>query len=266
MPDSSGSRSHSVDSHVVEFLAELASFLVAAGITNTRFSAMARLAFFRAASDQARFGNARLNQSAVAAMTGLTRLQVRQFSKQAKPVPRESRDRLDNIVEGWTTDSAFLTTGFRPRQLRTAGRGKNFGALVRKYGGDIPPRSALRELQRQGLATIKGGYVSLRRPANQTRDKLRLQRTARALAEVLKSVGTRVPVPLRVVTSQVSYPATSDKGRVLLQKRVVDGLRVFSSGIQTAGVSAAMDAPPKKGAQNRISRTRILVMTEDFEG
>jgi hypothetical protein len=255
-----------VDESVEAFLSELARYLVAAGITNSRFTGISQVAFFRAASDQARFGNERLNQSAVAAMTGLTRLQVRQFAKQARPSPTKTRDRLENVIEGWTQDPTFTTPDRSPRQLRVIGKGRTFEALVRRYGGDVPARSLLRELQRQGYVSQRDGRVSLTRVASETRDETRLRRTSRALIELLKAseglVGAQ-SLP-RALNMEVTYPATSDKGRVLLNRRTAENMRTFMTGVHAAGLAAATDSPPSAKQKGTVTRTRVVLISEEF--
>lgn len=266
MSRASAPRIRPIDSNVVDFLSGFARTLLAAGITLPRFDSIARLAFFNAASTQAKFGNNRLNHSAVAAMTGLTRLQVRQFAKQAGPPPTAKRDRIDNLVDGWSSDGAFTTPGNLPRRLRLTGSGKTFGALVRKYGGDVPPRSMLRELERQGYVTLGKTYVSLKSGATQTRDEARLRRISRALADLLGSneSGGVSPSPLRTLTLEVSYPAASDRGRALLQRRAAEGLKVFLAGLQAAGVAASLESPPGKKQKGRVTRSRVVLVTEEM--
>jgi hypothetical protein len=254
-----------IDSNVVEFLSGFARNLIAAGITLPRFDGIARLAFFNAASTKAKFGNNRLNHSAVAAMTGLTRLQVRQFAKQADPPLTSKRDRIDNVVDGWSSDGAFITHNNLPRRLRLTGSGNTFGALVRKYGGDVPPRSMLRELERQGYVTLGETYVSLKRGATQTRDEARLRRISRALADLLgaNEAGAASPSPLRTLALEVSYPASSDRGRAHLQRRAAEGLKVFLAGLQAAGVAASLESPPGRRQKGRVTRSRVVLVTEE---
>jgi hypothetical protein len=267
MPKSSSLRLRAVDPHVIDFLSELARCLVAAGIKNSRLAGMLRLALFRAASRQAKFGNERLNQSAVAAMTGLTRLQVRQFANQSKSLPPEGRDRIENVIDGWVSDVRFTTVRNQPRRLRTTGRGNTFEKLVQKYGGDLTHRSVLREMQRHGYVTIRDNYVSLKSTITQTRDESRLRRLSLTLAQLLKeSVDGEVPLPpLRTINLEVSYPVTSDRGRILLQKRTADGLIDFLARVKAAGVAASVESPPPARQKGRLTRTRVVLLTEDLE-
>src|SRR5262245_40832071 len=99
-------------------MTEFARYLVAAGVSNSQFTAISRLAYFRAASHDAKFRNEKINQSALAAMTGLTRSQVRALLKQADgSVQEKSSDRIGRLLDGWTLDPAFVTASYSPRSL-----------------------------------------------------------------------------------------------------------------------------------------------------
>jgi hypothetical protein len=258
---------YAAEASVVEFLSEFARYLVAAGITTKRFDDLARVAYFKAAATEARFDNQRLNQSAVAAMTGLTRIQVREFARQTNPEPRKTRDRLQNLMDAWATDPSYCATAFNPKSLRVTGNGRTFRTLVRKYGGDVPPRAMLRELQRHGYVKIADGKVTLHRFAAQSREEQRIRRTARMLEELVKadkgSVGA--PSPPRTFNLEVAFPAASDKGRLILHRRVTDSLSALVNGLQAAGVAAAMDTPLVDAHGSRVTRARIALIMEDFE-
>lgn len=259
-------RGCSTDSEVAAFMSEFAKFLISAGINNRRFAAIARLAYFQAAAAQARFGNERLNQSAVAAMTGLTRPQVRRFAKQTPAALPSPSDRVERVVEGWSTDPAFSTSRLTPRRLRMSGRGQTFGALARKYGGDLTPRSLLRELERHGYVTMRDGYLSLKRVATRGREECRLRLITKALTELISAPGDQkaLRAPMRAVNLEITYPGSSEKGRLFLQKRAQEGLVNFLQGLQVVGTATAIESPPSKGGDKRSTRARLVLITEDL--
>lgn len=256
------------DSAVLSLLVELAGILVAAGISYPRFDALVRLAYFQSASSKARFGNRRVNQSAVAAITGLTRVEVRQFAKQLRPDPPKTRDRVDALIEGWLTDPAFTDANGSPRSLRTRGGGNNFHSLVRTYGGDISARTLLRELQRHKVVVIREGCVSIHRSARRTREEIRIEQLTKAIAAFLAARGAeeKLTASLRTINLEVSYPAASDKGRAALNRRVAENLRLFLAGVEAAGAAASFDSPPPKSRRKNTVRTKILLVTEEVGG
>jgi hypothetical protein len=248
-------------------MSEFSRYLVAAGITNSQFIRITRQALFRAASGSARFSNSRLNQSAVAAMTGLTRAQVRELAQVNRTTARRKPDYLEKLINAWNTDPAFASTTCIPRRLSTGGKHSGFSKLVRKYGGDISTRSILREMIRHELATVKGKYVQLNPQVRQTRGQARLQHLSQVLSQLLKNpnVSARSAIATRSVVMEVTYPSTSPKGRVLMQKKSTEGLRAFLSELQAGGFAASLETPQKRTRKVLVTRTRVLVLTDDLE-
>ncbi len=119
------------------------------------FEVAARLAFVQAASVQGRTKGGRTNVSRIAAMTGLTRKEVRHLLEileaNSRLVPSgATRQRTARVLEAWRTDPLYLDERGRPRMLTVAGEEPSFRSLVRSYAGDVTPTSVLRELERTG--------------------------------------------------------------------------------------------------------------------
>jgi hypothetical protein len=253
---------------VVEFMTEFARFLLSAGVSRNRFSRIVEFAYFQAASQEARFQNNRLNQSAVAAMTGLTRSQVRAMLKRARDTIESKSDRLDRIVGAWSSDAEYITATFAPRRLRIVGISPSFSTLVRKVGGDIPPRSVLRELERQQLVSISGRYVKLTQAAHRENDSRSLRQLSRALARLIQTTGElrQSDSPVRTATMEVCYPALSGAGRILMQRRLSKILKALMVDIEAAGAAIGMESPARsKGRERRRSQARLLLLTREKE-
>jgi hypothetical protein len=127
------------------------------------FEVAVRLAFVQVAAVQGRTKGGRTNVSRIAAMTGLTRkevrhlLQILEANSRLVP-PSASRQRTARVLEAWRTDPLYLDDRGRPRLLTIAGEEPSFRSLVRSYAGDVTPTSVLRELERTGAvrATVDG--------------------------------------------------------------------------------------------------------------
>jgi hypothetical protein len=256
-----------IEADAVQFMSEFATYLIEAGVSAKRFERIVRLGYFLAAAKAARFGNKKLNQSAVAAMTGLTRVQVRQLARQSFSVPVTSQDRIDQLIHGWTTDASFTTPELSPKKLRLSGRGKkNFQALVRRYGGDVPPRSLLRELQRRGLVTVRDDYISLRAGGSPSRGEYRLKAISRSLARLIDGAGrVKVQSPIRTINLEVYYPAPSEVGRILLHKRAEEGIRNFLQGLKEMGFATAISSPPPRRKSGGLACARLALITEEVD-
>jgi hypothetical protein len=257
-------KNSAIEADAVQFMSEFAAYLIAAGVGTKRFERIVRLGYFLAASRAARFGNKRLNQSAVAAMTGLTRVQVRRFAKQPAIVQAPIPDRVDQLVQGWITDSAFTTSKSLPRKLRLSGGGRGFAALVRRYGGDVPSRALLRELQRRGLVVVKGNYASLRPEAGLSQSEYRLQVLSRSLRQLIEGGGfAETRSPLRTIDLEVSYPAPGRAGRLQLHKRAEEAAKNFLEGLREMGFVAAMSSPSLRRRTGGTVRMRLALITDE---
>ncbi len=264
MPESVGKRDGDLDEVLVTFMTEFAGYLVAAGITHTRFAAIMRLAFFRAASAQARFSNDRLNQSAVAAITGFTRTQVRSFAKQSAP-PVQVQDRFGQMIEGWMTDPRFSEKGV-PRRLRFDGAGNTFTALAQRYGSDIPAKSLLREMQKLAYVSTRDSLVSLRRKARESCGETRVRRISSALAQLLKAGESKgACTPIQANALEAYYPAASDKGRSRVQRIALERMHQYLAALEAAGAAAAQESPPTRSQKGRRVRTRVVLISEEIE-
>lgn len=261
------SRASVGEGDLADLMSDLALYLVEAGVSSSQFANISRLAFFRAASRNARFENRRINQSEVAAMTGLTRVQVRQFAKKDVPPPRSKPDPLTRVLEGWIKDPEFTNADYLPRRLPLTGNGASFALLVQKYGGDVSPRSVLRELQRLNYVTVEERFVHLNPTARQSRGQARLQNIVAAIASLLRDPERRSTqkYPLRTLSCEITYPATSAKGRILMQQRLAEKLKAFVAELQAAGTAASIEAPPSRAQERFVTRTRVAVLSEELD-
>jgi hypothetical protein len=248
---------------LVDFLSELAKYLLAAGVSISQFEVAAQLAYLRAASIEARFRNAKINQSAVAAMTGLTRSQVRHLSRIPVQSALRRGNRIERLVSGWLTDPSFTTAAGNARVLPISGRQRSFAALAKKYGGDITPRALQTELLRRGYIESLGDKVSLSRMARQTRGPAQLNHLALAMAKVIGrgrlSAGAN---SLRLFTAQANYESPVAAGRILLQRRINQGLKAFATDVESAG-SAIAATSGRRRTPRRMSRTTFLLVSQD---
>lgn len=138
-------------------LLPLASLCIKSGHGVGHLVMAAKLASISVASENARIGN-RLNHSRIAAITGLTRKEVRSLTRVSEesassPVSQSHEQRTVRVIEGWRTDPAYLTDSGAPAALTVRGQQAGFPQLVRRYGGDVTPVAVLKELQRLGVVS-----------------------------------------------------------------------------------------------------------------
>ena len=250
---------------VLSFLTEFSRLLMAAGFSSGQFNQLAELAFFRAASDEARFRNSRINQSSVAAMTGLNRSRIRALvraEKKKSHLPAE--DRREKLLVAWMSEPEFLTPLGEPRRLKVVGKKGSFGALAQRHGGDIPPKALLRDLLRRRLVRVSDGYVYLQSNAREVTGAKRVEQVAGALSLAMRlPSGASNRRAMKVMSFEVKHSAPSAIGRILLQRRISKSLRGFMAELDAACNAIALDAPAKTPQSKRMGKTAVVLMTQD---
>ena len=133
------------------FLRPIARAFLNAGIGHREFAEISKTAFVEVATSDYGLRGRPTNISRVAVMTGLTRKEVRRIrdksdAGQETLVMRSTP--MSEILHRWYTDGEFHDDDGNPTTLPFDGPGPTFSALVRKYGGDIPPGAMRTELKR----------------------------------------------------------------------------------------------------------------------
>jgi Family of unknown function (DUF6502) len=101
----------------------------------------------------------RVNVSRLSVATGMTRKEVSAllgYSKNARHAKtrRSGEQRALRVLRGWLTDPRFQNRIGRPDDLSYRGHKKSFTVLVKLYGGDVTPKSVLRELERIDVVEV----------------------------------------------------------------------------------------------------------------
>jgi hypothetical protein len=91
--------------------------------------------------------------SRLSVATGMTRKEVSALlsdgpNHQGAATRRSGQQRALRVLRGWLTDPRFQNRSGRPNELKYVGNKKSFTLLVKLYGGDVTPKSVLRELER----------------------------------------------------------------------------------------------------------------------
>lgn len=149
-------------------LRPIARFLMKAGIGYREFSEIAKCAFVDVATTDYGLRGRPTNISRVAVMTGLTRKEVKRLRVKISDGRHASALRVippAEILDRWHSDADYIDSNGRPIVLSFDGSEPSFAALVRKYGGDIPPGAMRTELRRVGAIeeTESGDLVVTKR-------------------------------------------------------------------------------------------------------
>jgi hypothetical protein len=123
------------------------------GIGYREFAEIAKTAFVDVASSDFGIRGRPTNISRVAAMTGLTRKEVRRLRDKIEngdqPVSVKSTP-ISEILSRWHNEKDFLDERGRPAALQFSGVENSFSQLVKRFGGDLPAGAMRTELKRVG--------------------------------------------------------------------------------------------------------------------
>jgi hypothetical protein len=152
-----------------QWLVPIARWLLRSGVSWKEFAELARTVFVRVATDEFGVRGRPTNVSRVALLTGLSRRDVRRArdadAAGSAASTEQSLNTASRVLSGWHLDVEFLDVRGQPRVLAEAGVGPTFGALLRRYAGDIPTTALVKELVRSGSIERldDGSYRVLRR-------------------------------------------------------------------------------------------------------
>jgi hypothetical protein len=135
--------------------------LIEHGLTPKAFAYVALRAFALAAAETSRLRNGRVNNSRVAARTGLSRSVVRKVLRPdfLKSIPL-SWAPIDSVMQGWCSDRRFKDNNGIRRTLTIVGSKASFKSLAKLYAGELPYRAILDEMKSLGLVVTKQSSVA----------------------------------------------------------------------------------------------------------
>jgi hypothetical protein len=120
----------------------------------SRVNKLAKVAFVNAARAIDTTTTSRVSIARIAAVTGLTRIEVSQLLRSADCrglSKSEPLNRAERVANGWMSDPRFCDMNGEAKRLPFAGARSSFSSLVKKYSGDIPARAMLIEMKRLGM-------------------------------------------------------------------------------------------------------------------
>ena len=95
------------------------------------------------------------NLSRIALLTGLDRKEVARVKNKlgrgdGNAAPQHHQDRIARVLSGWYQDPDYVDANGKPRRLPIEGQAPSYEDLVKRFGGDVPAITILRELKRTG--------------------------------------------------------------------------------------------------------------------
>ena len=150
-------------------LRPLVRILLRNGIPSNALTELVRQTYVDVADEEFAIEGKRQTIARIAVVTGLNRKEVSRLRGNAPldHADEEWRNRAAHVLASWLRDSEFLDRKRDPLDLALDGESPSFTDLVRKYSGDMYPRSIADELLRLGaieeidgkLRMTNRGYV-----------------------------------------------------------------------------------------------------------
>ena len=152
-------------------LRPLVRILLRHGISFAEFAEIVKAVYVEIAVTEFKVEGRRGTKSRIAVITGLTRKEVSRVIEVActeNQGGKSNLNRVARVLAGWHTDPDFIGPYGMPLEVKYEDSGCNtvtFTSLVRRYSGDMSPRSMLDELMRVGavVETEPGWLKVLRR-------------------------------------------------------------------------------------------------------
>jgi hypothetical protein len=125
------------------------------GITHKELAIICKQLYVKVASQEFGIRGRQTNLSRVALLTGIDRKEVARIKETQEhnivsDDNQKSQDRLTRVLSGWHQDPDFLEAEGKPSILSLDDNTPNFAQLARRYGGDMPAITLLKELKRHG--------------------------------------------------------------------------------------------------------------------
>jgi hypothetical protein len=191
-----------IHSFFARLLRPVARMMLRNGVSFRELSELCKRTYVAVATDEFGVDGRPTNVSRVAMLTGMTRRDVRKVRLSLDGEERKILGRMNSatrLLSGWYQDPDFVDEAGKPVALREAGPLPSFTELAKRYAGDIPVTTLLKELRNaaaigsddDGLLVAKTRYYMPGRTQPVTAESLLRS------GSVLEDIGTTVDFNLR---------------------------------------------------------------------
>ncbi len=207
-------------------LRPLIRMLLRHGVMHKEFVELSKEIYVEVARSEYGIRGRPTNVSRVVLLTGIGRKEVSRLRDQLEqaapadepPVNLGKQNRVARLLSGWHQDPDYVDSAGRPLTLALEGPAPSYEDLVRRYGGDVPGVTILRELRRTGAVQVEEGEVvkALRRNYRlDTADPEALTRAGSVLEDLGQTVthnlyrDDKVPSRFEARATNTNIPATA---------------------------------------------------------
>lgn len=148
-----------------QLLRPLARLLLRRGVSYSQFAELARRAFIDVAEQDFKIEGRKQTLSRISVLTGINRKDVSKIQKQPHPLagtPVPKLNRASRIINAWLHYPEFINSDGSPKVLPLTGTNEtSFEKLVKTFGGDVPARAVLDELERLNAVSTEKDQITL---------------------------------------------------------------------------------------------------------
>jgi hypothetical protein len=214
----------------------IAAVLLRLGINAPRAERLLRIAFVQAAEAYARNQGIRVNQSQIATLAGVNRIDVRKLLR-ALPAkfsaPQTPINRLDVVLAGWRRDTKYCNRRGQPRALSHKGKDSDFSKLVKAYGRDVTSKSVLQELLRVGaIIKTRGDLVQIRGSAIKSSEASAAQADLQYLEAQLRKLSLQMG-RRQYATRSASVSVANRKSAWRLQRATLEKIQLMLGALDS---------------------------------
>ncbi len=191
-----------INSFFTRLMKPIARILLRSGVSFRELNELCKKTYIAVATDEFGVDGRPTNVSRVAMLTGMTRRDVRKVRLSLDDEELEVLGRMNSatrLLSGWYQDVDFIDNAGNPLPLPESGPIPSFSELVKRYAGDIPVTTLLKELKNAaaiespagGLLVAKTRYYMPGRTTPATEETLLRS------GSVLEDIGNTVDFNLR---------------------------------------------------------------------
>jgi hypothetical protein len=134
-------------------MAPIVGILLRNGVTYKELASLCKQLYVQVATKEFGIRGRDTNLSRIAILTGIDRKEAARIKEELKSndesdASQQGQDRMSRVLSGWHQDPDFINADGTPRPLPFEGEIPSFLHLSKRYGGDMPAVTLLKEFKR----------------------------------------------------------------------------------------------------------------------
>lgn len=141
-----------------QLMAPIVGILLRNGVTYKELANLCKQLYVQVAAQEFGIRGRDTNLSRISILTGIDRREAGRIKDELKnneesEASQQGQDRMTRVLSGWFQDPDFLNDQGQPLALPNDGELPSFTALARRYAGDMPVTTLLKEFKRTGVVS-----------------------------------------------------------------------------------------------------------------